>query len=198
MHTNRDDDITESTPDIRRPTKRLDLVAATVDHLRAELASPEQLGRLLDAEVPEGWPPGEYDEPAQRFFLERMSEGGADVVGWYGWYALLRSDSRRAGVLIAAGGFLGLPNETGTVEIGYSVHPEWRGQGYATEMVDELMKYAFEDERTRRIIAHTSLQNPESCKILDRAGFRECRRDPETLVIEFELLRAEFKEGIGS
>jgi hypothetical protein len=87
--------------EIKRFTKRLVLVAAAVDHLRAELVSPEQLAILLKTDVPEGWPPGEYDEGAQRFFLERLKLGGADVVGWYGWYALLPRGSQEAGSLIA-------------------------------------------------------------------------------------------------
>ena len=51
-------------------TERLDLVAATLTHIQAELESATALGRLLEAEVPSSWPPGEYDEPAQRYFLD--------------------------------------------------------------------------------------------------------------------------------
>jgi RimJ/RimL family protein N-acetyltransferase len=174
-------------PDIKRFTNRLVLVAATVDHMRAEIVSPTQLGILLKSEIPHGWPPGEYDEGAQKFFLERLSLGGSDVVGWYGWYALLRRSSQQVGPLFASGGFLGPPSETGEVEIGYSVHPDWRGQGYATEMVGELIKWAFEDKRVRRIVAHTTSRNPASCKVLEHLGFRVSSsiRDPSS--IEFEL-----------
>ena len=176
-------------PEIKRTTNRLVLVAATVDHLRAELVSPERLGILLGTEVPQGWPPGEYDEGAQKFFLERLSLGGSDVVGWYGWYALLHRGSQDTGPLIASGGFLGPPNEVGEVEIGYSVHEDWRGNGYATEMADELIKYAFEDARVQRILAHTTSQNPGSCKVLEHLGFRDSGVRPDTLGIEYELLR---------
>lgn len=173
--------------EIKRFTNRLVLIAATPDHLRAELVSPEQLGNLLETEVPQGWPPGEYDEGAQRFFLERLTAGGAEVVGWWVWYALLRRGSQQAGPRIASGGFLGPPNTAGEVEIGYSVHPDWRSQGLATELVGELVKYAFEDVRVRRIIAHTTRQNPGSCKVLERVGFRESNVRPDPSTIEFEL-----------
>ena len=175
--------------EIKRLTNRLVLIAATPDHLRAELVSPEQLGILLQTEVPQGWPPGEYDEGAQRLFLERLTAGGAEVVGWWVWYALLRRGSQRAGPLIASGGFFGPPNEAGVVEIGYSVHPNWQSQGFATELVGELVRYAFEDVRVRRIIAHTTRQNPASCKVLEHLGFRESNVLPDPLTIEFELRR---------
>ena len=179
----------KSMPEIKRTTNRLVLVAATVDHLRAELVSPERLGILLGTEVPQGWPPGEYDEGAQKFFLERLSLGGSDVVGWYGWYALLHRGSQDTGPLIASGGFLGPPNEVGEVEIGYSVHQDWQGNGYATELVGELVKYAFEDIRTRRIVAHTTRQNPASCRVLEHLGFCDSGCRSEALTIQYELIR---------
>ncbi len=118
-----------------------------------------------------------------------MSEGGAAVIGWYGWYAILRKGLKGHGTLIAAGGFLGLPSESGVVEIGYSVMEDWRSQGYATEMVNELVNFAFEDPRVRRIVAHTTHQNPASCKVLEHAGFIQSSVSPDISTIEFELHR---------
>jgi hypothetical protein len=62
---------------IRLSTNRLELIAATLAHLSAELESPEHLATMLNARVSQGWPPGEYDW-----------ESGPEVIGWYGWYAL--------------------------------------------------------------------------------------------------------------
>ena len=56
---------------LERTTERLLLVASTLDHLRAELASPAKLASLLNVEVPSDWPPGEYDRSAQEFFLKQ-------------------------------------------------------------------------------------------------------------------------------
>lgn len=141
---------------------------------------------MLGSEVPQGWPPGEYDEGAQRYFLERLSQGGADVIGWY---VLLRQIFHEGGSLIASGGFLGPPNETGEVEIGYSVHEDWQGNGYATELVGELVQYAFEDTRVRRIVAHTTRQNLASCRVLEHLGFCDCGISSEGLTVQYELIR---------
>ena len=149
----------------------------------------KELASLLHCTIPNDWPPGEYDEPAQKFFLERMLQGRDEVIGWYGWYGILRQELDTNAPLIAAGGFFGPPTETGTVEIGYSVVSDWQSRGYATEMMNELVMFAFTDLRVRRIIAHTTLENISSCKVLEHIGFNRSNAPTEALQVEFELLR---------
>ena len=48
-------------------TPRLTLIATTLAHIEAELATPDRLGILLDAHVSPTWPPGEYDRDALEF-----------------------------------------------------------------------------------------------------------------------------------
>jgi [ribosomal protein S5]-alanine N-acetyltransferase len=152
-------------------TDRLYLVAAGLDHVCAEIESPQHLSCLLNAQVGPDWPPGQYDRDAQEFFSDRLREGGPSVVGWYGWYALLRDPAGGQPVLVGAGGYLGLPDETGQVEIGFSMVTGWRGHGYATEMVKALVARAWADSRVRKIVAHTTMDNSASCRVLEKAGF---------------------------
>ncbi len=169
-------------------TARLDVVAATLDHVHAELDGRERLAALLHADVEAGWPPGEYDRDAQKFFRDRLCEGGAEVVGWYTWYALRRGGSQRA-VLIGAAGFMGPPSEEGDAEIGFSFVPAWRGQGYATELVGALLTWAFDDPRVCRILAHTTAQNAASWRVLEKSGFHPAGRVDESQTIRLELPR---------
>ena len=55
-------------------TNRLELIAATMGHVCAELEAPESLAALLHAWAEPGWPPGVYDRNAQEFFLNRLKE----------------------------------------------------------------------------------------------------------------------------
>jgi hypothetical protein len=71
------------------------LVPATVTLLSAELDSCEEFASLLEAEVPVGWPPGQYDRGAITYFRDRLKEDPG-AVGWYSWYVLLRT-SEEAG-----------------------------------------------------------------------------------------------------
>jgi len=67
---------------MRIETHRLTLIPQTLEHLRIELEEPGRLGVMLNARVPPGWPPGEYDRDAMEFFrslLEGQMIGVADV-----------------------------------------------------------------------------------------------------------------------
>lgn len=175
---------------LRRKTERLLLVAATVESVRAELQGLDRFSRLLNVTVPPGWPPGEYDRHAQEFFLEHLEKQGSSAVGWYGWYAILRTPAEDDAVLVGCGGFLGPPNNDGEVEIGYSIDPSWQGKGYAAELVKGLTEIAFADNRVQSIIAHTKRENVASCKVLDRCGFEWMGDGTEPGMVRYELLRA--------
>ena len=169
-------------------TERLDLVAATLDHLEAELRSPSELARLLGARVPAGWPPGEYDRQAMELFRARLAEDGGNA-GWYGWYAILRPAGCQGGTVIGAGGFLGPPAADGTVEIGYSIVPAFEGQGLATELVRALVGRAFSAPGVMRVIAHTRPDNIGSAKVLERCGFSLAGPDSESSSFRYVLSR---------
>ena len=155
--------------DIR--TKRLHLVATTVEHLYIELDRPEKLGAALDAQIPEGWPPGLYDRDAMQFFLAKGIEGGDEVVGWYGWYAIHRGSDENRSKLVASGGYFGPPTPEGDVEIGYSVVEQERCKGYATELVNALVTRALESGSVKRVFAEAHETNAASLRVLERAGF---------------------------
>ena len=167
-------------------THRLTLIASTLAHIRTELESPEQLAILLNAVVSPEWPTGEYDRDAMEFFRARMEEGGKDVEGWYGWYALRAADSEGPRALVGAGGYFGPPDSEGTVEVGYSVLPQWQRRGYASEMVQMLVEHAFTFAEVKRIIAHTTEANPASIAVLLRCGFHRAGAEPETGKLRFE------------
>ena len=168
---------------------RLTLVASTLAHVRTELESPAQLASLLGAVVSTEWPTGEYDRDAMEFFRERLEEGGEEAVGWYGWYAVREADSDGPRSLVGAGGYLGPPDAEGTVEVGYSVLPEWQRRGYASEMVEMLAKHAFTFVRVERVIAHTTAANPASIAVLLRCGFHAAGAGREVDTLRFECSR---------
>ena len=154
-------------------TQRLTLIPSTAAHLTAELAGNEQFASEIGATVPSSWPPGEYDRPAQEFFLARLNAVGPTAVGWFGWYAVRMAPVGSQRTVIGGAGYFGPPDESGVVEIGYSICPEWRNQGYATEMVRALAAHAARQPVVQRIIAHTSAANGASVSVLTRSGF-EC------------------------
>ena len=172
-------------------------MASTAAHVRTELEVPGKLCLMLDATVSPAWPSGEYDRDAMEFFLSRFEEGGESVEGWYGWYALGPGNGGASRALVGAGGYFGPPGEDGTVEIGYSVLPEWQRQGYASEIVRILLAHAFTFPMVSRVIAHTSADNAASIKVLLSAGFliAGAGEDPGKLRYESARPPATLKSG---
>lgn len=82
------------------------------------------------------------------------------------------------------------PDDHSVLELAYLVdHKFWR-KGYATEAVDTLMKYAFEDLKIDKLVANTYKANLNSNKILVRSGFilnREFRNAKGSELQEYSI-----------
>lgn len=166
------------------------LIASTLTHIRTELEAPEELANLLDATVSSAWPTGEYDRNAMEFFRTCFEQGGKEVEGWYGWYAIRDQNAETPRVLVGAAGYFGPPSADGIVEIGYSVLPEWQRRGYASEIVKTLIENAFSVSGVTRVIAHTTKENPASIAVLLRCGFLNAGPGQEPGTIRFERSRS--------
>ncbi|MRS63501.1 GNAT family N-acetyltransferase [Larkinella terrae] len=166
---------------------RLLFIASSPSLLRVELSDRQQLGQILNVDIPADWPPGEYDQDAMRFFLDQQETGGPDAIGWYGWYVVALPTADTPATLVAGGGYFGPPDAEGSLEIGYSVSEHWRSRGFATEIVDTLVNHAWKQPGVTRIIAHTLPDNQASIGVLTKNGFYPIESDdPEKLC--FELL----------
>ena len=58
-----------------------------------------------------------------------------------------------------------------TAEIGYSIAPEARGNGYATEAVCLVTRRAFSESPLRKLIAYVHEDNVASRRVLDKAAY---------------------------
>ena len=59
------------------------------------------------------------------------------------------------------------------VEIGYTLSPEFQGQGYAFEAVNAIIAYLFSGLKKHRITASVDPDNLKSIKLLEKIGFRK-------------------------
>jgi RimJ/RimL family protein N-acetyltransferase len=86
------------------------------------------------------------------------------------------SDDRFLAVSLKNGKVIGniyfVKGEFDTWEIGYVFNDKYWGNGYATESLIAIMKYAFDNLGTRRIMARCDPKNPNSWKLLERVGMR--------------------------
>lgn len=146
-------------------TERLDLVPATSALLRAALEGDAALADALGATLAASWPPEFYDADTLRFALTQ-AEGEAEP-GW-GTHIFVIRDARQA---VGFGGFYGLPDDEGSVAIGYSVVSGMQGRGYATEAAGGLVARAFEDPRVVRVTGDTLADRGPSIRVLEKLAF---------------------------
>ena len=71
--------------------------------------------------------------------------------------------------------FIGLvsldPHQDGVyLEISYQLLPNWWGKGYATEVVQTIINYAFNELHLTKILAETQTANKISCMLLKKLG----------------------------
>jgi RimJ/RimL family protein N-acetyltransferase len=57
-------------------------------------------------------------------------------------------------------------------ELGWVLHPDHAGRGYATEAVRELIRVCFEDLGLRRVTANCFADNHDSRRLMERVGMR--------------------------
>jgi len=93
----------------------------------------------------------------------------------------------------------GPPPESLAIQLGISLIPEARGQGYGPEALRLAVQYLFETTKTNRVEATTDVENLPSQKAILAAGFvyegtiRQCqwRRGRYHDLMMFSVLRAE-------
>jgi ribosomal-protein-alanine N-acetyltransferase len=174
-------------------TARLRLVPVTVELARADLAGPARLAAALGAAVPASWPPEHMDAPAIQWALKFLDAGGPDAEWLY--FYLVREDQGAAGPVVAGtAGYKGAPKD-GMVEVGYSVVPEHRRQGIASEAVTALVERAFERPDVALVRAETLPVLIPSIGVLENHGFHLVGPGSETGVIRYELTRADHDAG---
>jgi ribosomal-protein-alanine N-acetyltransferase len=107
----------------------------------------------------------EEDEDARAMFVERLrADPGAR--GWWVWLATL-SDGEEVG----NGGFGGRPGPNRRLTVGYAVHEEHRGRGYATEILTLLAGWALDRPEVDLVRVTIAADNLASLRVAEKSGF---------------------------
>ena len=73
-------------------------------------------------------------------------------------------------------------------ELGYIVHPDHQGRGYATEAAAAVLDLAFDVFGLHRVVGRVEPRNVASARVLERLGMRR-----EGLLVENELVKGEWQ-----
>jgi ribosomal-protein-alanine N-acetyltransferase len=167
---------------MRVQTGRLDLFPCSVDIARAATNDRPYAETLLGVRLSDDWPASDL-----RDFLPlyaQQLEADPSLLGWGVWLMVHRAEQ----VVVGDLGFKGEPDRAGTVEIGYSVVPAYRRQGYAFEAVQALLGWAFAQPGVSRITAECSPDNTPSIRILEKLGMR--RLEAGEHLLRWELVNS--------
>lgn len=88
---------------------------------------------------------------------------------WYAVWNMQLNDG--TGRSVGDLSFKGL-NSNGMVEIGYGIKKEYEGQGYMTEAVTAMARWASEQNGVKYVEAETDPDNRASQRVLEKSGFR--------------------------
>ena len=141
------------------PTKRLELESMSPKFMKALL-----LGQRAEAEaiaslaLPADWPGDGAEERVLRLRL-RQIQADPSIQPWLMRAMVLRGPNR---TFVGYVEFHGRPNDNGAAELGYTVFPEFRRRGYATEATQGLMDWALRQHRVGRFLVSISPDNDPS------------------------------------
>jgi [ribosomal protein S5]-alanine N-acetyltransferase len=144
-------------------TERLELrplparAAAALPHER------EAAARILGAALPAEWPQSDLLDllPSQAAASSETERFGVWVMA-----------ERETGSVVGDVGFIGPPDSSGLVEVGYSVIPGCRRRGYATEAARAIVEWALTEPTVEIVVAGCAEDNAASIRTLERVGFR--------------------------
>lgn len=160
---------------------RLELIAMSPAFLDASFkGNLETASRLIGLEIPSDWLEAKW---LIEMRLIKMRENPA-LEPW-----LLRAVGlRETKTMIGFIGFHTLPGAEylnhyapGSVEFGYTIFPDYRGKGYASEAAQALMDWANREHNVTRFVVSISPTNEPSLRLAKKFGFRKVGTvtDPE-------------------
>lgn len=111
----------------------------------------------------------EAPDEIQAFLKRTKAYAQAQPQTQYRFAVVLASEQR-----VIGGSGLDITNPEGCEgEIGYHLHRDYWGQGFATETAMELLRFGFQALHLHRIFADCVAENTASARVMEKAGMRQ-------------------------
>ncbi len=148
--------------------------------LRLEIISPKYLTEHLESltesktELAAFFPwihkPDALDMDVRRKWLRNAARNFKNRKELY-----MLAFERDTGKLVSGTGFHDINWDIPSFDIGYWVRTSCAGRGYATEITQALMKYAFLALKAKRVTIYCDVNNVASKRVIEKSGFQfEC------------------------
>jgi RimJ/RimL family protein N-acetyltransferase len=86
---------------------------------------------------------------------------------------MLAIEERASGAMIGSVNLIWHSQEHQQGEIGYTLHPDYQGRGYASEAARAMLSFGFNDMRLHRICGVCDERNQRSRLLMERIGMRQ-------------------------
>ena len=107
--------------------------------------------------------------------LKKMGSVDVSKHEWFTyWLIIIKGENKGVGMV----GFKGIPDQAGSVEIGYGIDAYYQGRGLMSEAVRVLVDWAFEQAECQCVTA-TGVRNPASRRLLEKLGAQLVEQDVE-------------------
>lgn len=116
----------------------------------------------------QGWSAPYSLEQAQEFVTEMMQA----VPGTPGQWYQIAMEEKASGQVIGDVAFHIEANSPQQAILGITLAGSAQGKGYATEAMQRLLQFLFEDLELHRVSAYIDVDNPASYQLVERLGFR--------------------------
>jgi sugar fermentation stimulation protein A len=151
-------------------TERLRLIPLDARNLRLSLDRPQQLEQNLGVQVSHDAIDAEMRSAVQQM-LAGVLEDPENWLWYTHWQITLKGKKR----IVGGACFKGPADAKGEVEIGYGIDDAYRGHGYMTEALQEMVGWALAQPHVVAVVAETAKSNSASQRVLQRAGFTQDR-----------------------
>lgn len=137
-------------------TDRLILMPLTKDWKRAVESSRSMFAKKFRIVLPDNWTQAAQTLDPEEIELEKP---------WCQYVFV----GRRTGQVVGRGGFLSVPDKNGDVEIEYEIAPDYQSYGFATEVVEALIRLSAE-RGVRFVFANTPAKAKAAIAVARKAG----------------------------
>lgn len=163
-------------------TERLRLIPLTLDQAEMFTHLDSRLEDSLGLNRAERELTTRFRDAIRKYTLQWIKDDPENYLFATIWVIVEKASNTVAGDI----GFKRKPDANGYVEIGYSTQPRFRVQGYMTEAIGAMVKWAFTYPEVKAVIAETREDNIPSIKVLRNNGFEDFKysKPPEPSNLE--------------
>lgn len=153
-------------------TERLIVRTVGVDFIFKIMEEDNSAYEDIGVNKTEGWPEEDFKEVLP-IIKDNLVKGVPEK--FQVWLFIERATN----TIVGSGGFKGVPNEAGEIDLGYGIAEEHREKGYGFEGARALLQWAFTEEGVKAVTASCLKTNEPSNKILNKLQMKQIKEDEE-------------------